>query len=61
MKFYRVSWGRSKKGACAPGLLSQTGFEPVELYAAAFFLPITLPMTGQKSSNKAIEVIAATK
>lgn len=53
---------RMKKGANAP-FPFEIAIASVSLFyaAAAFFLPITLPINGQKRSNKANEVMPPTK
>jgi hypothetical protein len=50
-----------KKGAYAPFPFEIAISSVISYAAAAFFLPITLPINGQKSNNKATEVIPATK
>lgn len=53
-----------KKGACAPfscEINIAVNYLAITYAAAAFFLPITLPMSGQKSNNNARDVIPPTK
>ena len=53
---------RMKKGADAP-FPFEIAIASISLFyaAAAFFLPITLPINGQKRSNNAKEVMPPTK
>ena len=61
-EFYRISIPGIQKRGLRPFLLSQTGFWPDQtIYAATFFLPITLLIIGQKSNSNARDVMPPTK